>query len=206
MQHRLDLSVAPGEPAHAAGPSNRRLASMSKRTRRSSSIIRWAAAAAAAAGIALAAAAPASAWDNDRPRITNQGIDFGTNWDGFGAPINGGELHWHTESNGNVDPHLVGNLYLNNSSGTRARMKIEYFDADHNEIGEEFGGIVDAPDNGLHTFAVDLEPFEGPTSTTSTSRPRPRARRASSTRSAKSATTSSHVPRITPCDANGRAG
>lgn len=41
-------------------------------------------------------------------------------------------------------------------------MKIEYFDAAHNEIGEEFGGIVDAPDNGLHVFSVDLEPFEAP--------------------------------------------
>ena len=159
MQHRLDLSVAPGEPAPAAG--NRRLPSMSGTTRRSP-VIRWLAAAAAAAGIVLAAAAPASAWDNDRPKITNQGIDFGLNWDGFGAPINGGELHWHTESNGNVDPHVVGNLYLNNSSGTRARMKIEYFDAAHNEIGEEWGGIVDAPDNGLHVFSVDLEPFEAP--------------------------------------------
>ncbi len=153
MQHRPDLSVTPAEPSPAARPG----------TRRRSPIIRWVATAAAAAGIALVAAAPASAWDTDRPKLTDPGIDFGIHWDGFGAPFDGGELHWHVEPDGDVRPHLVGgNLYLNNASGTRARMKIEYFDAAHNEIHEEFGGIVDATDNGLHSFSVDLEPYEAP--------------------------------------------
>jgi len=135
------------------------------KTNRRSRLLRWLAGGVASVALALGLAGPASAWPwaDDRPRLTNQGIDFGINWDGFGAPLNGGELHWHTDAAGNVRPHLVnGNLYLNNSSGTTARMQIDYYDAAHNLLATRYGGAVTAPDNALHSYAVDLDPYEAP--------------------------------------------
>ena len=135
------------------------------RTHRRSRLLRWLAGGVASVSLALGIAGPASAypWDDDRPKLTNQGIDFGINWDGFGAPLNGGELHWHTDAAGNVRPHLVnGNLYLNNSSGTTARMQIDYYDAAHNHLATRYGGEVTAPDNALHAYSVDLDPYEAP--------------------------------------------
>jgi hypothetical protein len=145
MQRQLELSDTP--------PRTRR---------RRSPVIRGLAALAAAAGLALASASPALAWADDRPKITNQGIDFGLNWDGFGAPLNGGELHWHVDSDGDIDPHLVGNLYLNNASGTTARMRIDYYNAAHQWLNTSYGGEVTAPDNARHTYSVDLSPYEHP--------------------------------------------
>jgi hypothetical protein len=146
MQHRLDLS---GD----------QLGGLMSRTTQCPSIIRWVLAAAAAMALAFATAGPASAWSVDHPKITNAGIDFGLNWDGFGAPLNGGSLVWNVAANGAVKPHLTGNLYLNNSSGVRARMRIDYYDAAHNLLTTKWGGIVSAPDNALHVYAVDLEPY-----------------------------------------------
>jgi hypothetical protein len=132
------------------------------KTGQRSRMLRWMAGGVASVALALGIAGPASAWPwaDDRPKLTNQGIDFGVNWDGFGAPLNGGELHWHYDVDGNVRPHLVGNMYLNNASGTTARMQIDYYDAAHNLIETEYGGDVTAPDNALHVYNVDLDPFE----------------------------------------------
>lgn len=119
---------------------------------------RAAVAALVAVGVSGLAAAPASAWSQDRPKITDAGIDFGTNWDTFGAPLNGGYLDWNT-SGGVVTPHLTGNLYLKNSNGTCARMRMEYFDASHLLIATRNGGTVCATSNALHTWSVNLQPF-----------------------------------------------
>jgi len=132
------------------------------KTDRRSRVLRWLAGGVASVALAVGLAGPASAWPwaDDRPKLTNQGIDFGTNWDGFGAPLNGGDLHWHYDVDGNVRPHLLGTLYLNNASGTTARMQIDYYDAAHNLIETKYGGAVTAQDNALHTYSVDLDPFE----------------------------------------------
>jgi hypothetical protein len=136
---------------------------MFKTTQRST-IIRSLATLAAAVSVAAVAAAPASAdWPNDYPKITDDGIDFGSSgWNGFGEPWNGGELHWHDEADGDVRPHLLGTLWLNNSSGVTARMRIDYYDAAHRWITKATGGAVTARDNGLHHWSVDLDPFRAP--------------------------------------------
>ena len=146
MQRRLELS-------DTAAPTARR---------RRSPVIRGLAAVAAAAGLALAGASPALAWQDDHPKITNQGVDFGFDWDGFGAPLNGGELHWHVDANGDIDPHLVGNLYLNNASGTTARMQIDYYNAAHQWLHTSYGGAVTARDNDRYTYGVNLDPYDAP--------------------------------------------
>jgi len=116
-------------------------------------------AAVAAVAMVAVAAAPASAYVVDRPKTTDTGIDFGTNWDTFGAPLNGGYLYWNVNAAGVVTPHLTGNLYLKNSSGVRARMRIDYYDAAHNLLATRYGGSVYATSDALHTWSVDLEPF-----------------------------------------------
>jgi hypothetical protein len=137
------------------------------KTMQRSTIKRSLVTAATAVALATVAAAPAAAypWAVDHPKITNQGIDFGTNWNVFLAgPANGGDLVWDTPNtascpSGTVRPHLTGNLYLNNASGTTARMQIDYYDAAHNWITTKNGGSVTAPDNALHNWSVDLQPF-----------------------------------------------
>lgn len=129
------------------------------KTLQRSTIIRSLATAAAAVAIASVAAAPASAYTIDRPKITDSGIDFGTNWDTFGAPLNGGYLYWNVNAAGVVTPHLTGNLYLKNSNGTCARMQIDYYDVAHNLITTKTGGRVCATSNALHTWSVNLQPF-----------------------------------------------
>ena len=153
MQRRLELS-------DTAAPTARR---------RRSPVIRGLAALAAAAGLALAGASPALAWQDDHPKITDPGVDFGFNWDGFGAPLNGGELHWHVDADGDIDPHLVGNLYLNNASGTTARMQIDYYNAAHQRLHTSYGGEVTARDNDRYTYGVEPRSVRGP-------QHRPRAR------------------------------
>jgi len=127
------------------------------KTLQRSKIIRSLATAAAAVAIASLAAAPASA--QDRPKITNQYVDFGINWGPFGAPLYGGYLYWNVNAAGVVTPHLTGNLYINNSNGKCARMRIDYYDAAHNWITVKTGGKVCATSNALHTWSVNLQPF-----------------------------------------------
>ena len=163
MQLPFSPNVPAREPAPPASLGDGRRPPSSKPTSRSR-VLRWLAGGIASLAIVFGVAGPAAAfpWADDHPKLTNQGIDFGRNWDGFGAPINGGDLHWHYDVSGNVRPHLLGNLYLNNASGTTARMQIDYYDAAHRLIHTEYGGAVTAPDNALHSWSVDLDPYEAP--------------------------------------------
>lgn len=95
--------------------------------------------------------------DTDRPRISAQELDFGRNW-ALGAPINGGFLDWDL-TNGIVTPQLTGNLYINNASGTCARMQLRYYDVSHVRLATRSGGTVCAPDGSLNRWSVNLSPY-----------------------------------------------
>jgi len=79
------------------------------------------------------AATPASAATTDRPKITETDFDFGLHWT-LSAPRDGGHLYW---DNGGV-VNLQGYMYLKNTFDDCARMHIEYFDASHLEVAEDF--------------------------------------------------------------------
>lgn len=118
----------------------------------------WLAAVTVAGGLlfGLTGTADAVVLDNDRPKLTTKGFDFGLNWDGFGAPLNGGNLDWDV-TNGIVTPELSGNLYLKNVSGQCAKIQVVYYDG-HDFVDLEESAVHCAPDNGRHTYAIDIEP------------------------------------------------
>lgn len=125
-------------------------------------IRKWATAAvaglAASAAVVTATALPAHAVvvDTDRPKLTFQQLDFGLNWNGLGAPLNGGHLDWDV-AGGVTTPQLEGNLYINNAAGTCARMRLVSYDDDHIVINTRSGGTVCAPNGALHTYSVDFD-------------------------------------------------
>lgn len=115
---------------------------------------------AVAAGLSMGALAdPAGAivLDTDRPRITGQQLDFGTNWLA-GAPLNGGYLKWDV-TNGVVKPMLTGNLYINNAPGTCGRMQLQYFNSAGTKLATKNGALKCATDGSRHTFAIDMKPY-----------------------------------------------
>lgn len=110
--------------------------------------------------------------DTDRPKITTNGFDFGKNWDGFGAPLNGGELEWDVTS-GIVSGRLTGNLYLKGVNDVCAKVQVVYFDSylfyslgldtDNDGVNDaviriEESDQICADSNSRFTQAVDIEP------------------------------------------------
>lgn len=91
-------------------------------------------------------------------KITEDGFDFGSEAFALGAPTGSGEVTW-TRSGAQVNPRLNGTLHINNAASACARMRIQYFRVDDTQLAEKFGGTVCAPDNRLHSWSVDLEPF-----------------------------------------------
>lgn len=106
--------------------------------------------------VGLATPAHAVVLDTDRPHITAQELDFGTNWFA-GAPLNGGFLNWDVTS-GVVTPILTGNLYINNASGTCARMQMVYWNGT-TKMTTKNGALKCANDGSLHTFSINMSPF-----------------------------------------------
>lgn len=105
----------------------------------------------------MASAMPAQAVivSTDPIRITEQQLDFGRNWVA-GAPINSGDLDWDV-TGGLVSPILNnGNIYINNASGTCARMRLEVYDINHNFLASRNGGTVCAPNGALHSWSVNF--------------------------------------------------
>lgn len=100
------------------------------------------------AGIALAI-------PTDSVKITEQEVDFGRNWIA-GAPVSSGSVSW-TVGGGNVTARLFnGNLYINNASGTCARMRLEGYDANHHLVASRNGVTKCASNGSLHSWSVDL--------------------------------------------------
>ena len=61
---------------------------------------------------------------------------------------------------GQVTPHLMGTLHLNNIEGGCARMNIRYLTESGAFLTSRAGGVVCASDNDHHEFTVDLEPYD----------------------------------------------
>jgi hypothetical protein len=66
-----------------------------------------------------------------------------------GAPTGSGETHFHLDS-GQVRPHVLGTLHLNDADGTCARMRLRHFNDSGTQIAERFGGTVCANDDAHH--------------------------------------------------------
>jgi hypothetical protein len=114
-------------------------------------------------GLVAATAAPAHAVevDRDRPKFTEQGIDFGLNWDTFGAPLNGGHLYWDL-MNGYVIADLEGYLYFKNFGGDCGRMQMEYHDADHDVLYTDSSPTYCAGTNSLYQQWIDIDFYASP--------------------------------------------
>jgi hypothetical protein len=121
--------------------------------------VRLAAAGAAALGLAVIPALPSQAVilpEVDRPKITETGYDFGTNWDSFGAPLNGGHLSWDL-TNGVTTPILTGNLYLKNASGNCAKLKVEYLDEDSDVVETDYSPELCANNDRMTSRAITMD-------------------------------------------------
>ena len=95
---------------------------------------------------------------DDDVKITEDGVDFGgENW-GVGAPTGSGEVSWGLVD-GVVTPRLTGAIHLNNSSGVCARVNLRYLTEGGVFLNERAGGSVCAADNSHDSWTVDLSPW-----------------------------------------------
>lgn len=111
----------------------------------------------AAAGL-FAGSAQAAVIDTDAVKQTSTGYDFGGTTFVLGAPTGSGEIHFHLEG-GQLRPHLLGTLHLNDADGTCARMRLQYRDGAGTLLATKFGGKVCVDDDAHHAFSVDLDPY-----------------------------------------------
>ena len=95
---------------------------------------------------------------DDNVKITEDGVDFGGEAWGAGAPTGSGVMSW-TIQDGVATPRLRGALHLNNSSGVCARMNLRYLTKSGAYLDERSGGTVCASDNGHEDWDVDLAPW-----------------------------------------------
>ncbi|MGI5182719.1 hypothetical protein ACQEVZ_41335 [Dactylosporangium sp. CA-152071] len=89
----------------------------------------------------------------DPIKITEQELDFGADPWMIGAPLNRAVLGWDN-TNGLRSAILSGTLYINNASGTCARMRLESYDANHNLVNSRNDGTFCAPNGALHSRIV----------------------------------------------------
>jgi hypothetical protein len=96
---------------------------------------------------------------DDKVKITQSGVDFGSSgWNGS-SPTGSGEMAWGLDGSV-VTPHLEGTLHINNSAGLCARMNLRYLTESGTFLHKEHGGDVCASDNGHHSWTVDLDPYD----------------------------------------------
>ena len=98
---------------------------------------------------------------DDAVRILDTGLDFGTGVFVGGEPAGSGTLEWDL-AGATIEPWLSGTLYMTNAAGTRAQMRMTYFDVHGNRLGSTTGGINEPTLNGTRTFAVDFGNFPNP--------------------------------------------
>jgi hypothetical protein len=92
----------------------------------------------------------------DRPKITEQGVDFGLVDFAAGAPMTGGYVNWYIED-GVVRPDVYGYIHINNSAGMCARLKVRYRTEGGALLNTDTSETECAPDNGLHSYSVGVE-------------------------------------------------
>jgi hypothetical protein len=103
--------------------------------------------------------ASATVVHDDRPRITERHIDFGTHWTVSG-PRNGGYLDWD-EVDGVMTPELSGYLYLTDEEC--GRVQVEYYDNDageHDLLETDETSRFCAPGNGKTQWWVVLDDYD----------------------------------------------
>jgi len=115
----------------------------------------------ASIGLAVAVSTPAYAWNVDRPRITDSGIDFGGEVFSLGVPVAGGHLYWRVgpPDYDIVSPELDGTLHLDGVAQHCGRMHMSFHDAGGNLLHLTHGGEVCTNDNAHHHWHVNLQPF-----------------------------------------------
>jgi hypothetical protein len=106
----------------------------------------------ATAGL-FAGSAQAAVIDTDDLKLTSTGYDFGSSGFALGAPTGSGEIHFHLES-GQIRPHVLGTLHLNDADGTCSRMRLQYRDDGGGLLRTEFGGTVCVTDDAHHAARV----------------------------------------------------
>lgn len=111
-----------------------------------------------AAVLAFGGAGTAAAQPFDDVLIDTPSADFGENF-GAGAPQDPGELDWNQQPN-QTTPFLEGHLYLSNLAGAHGRVRIEYYDNGHSQIGFRNG----ADKNGTGGVAAHVIHLGGFTS------------------------------------------
>jgi hypothetical protein len=94
----------------------------------------------------------------DKIKMTSDGVDFGDEYWGIGAPTGSGTVEWEQGEGMNLTPHIHGTLYLNNVAGLCARLDIEY-DADGAVLTHKQSGRACAPDNGRYAATIDTAPY-----------------------------------------------
>lgn len=111
-----------------------------------------------ATGLLAATALPANAADlgTGRVKLLGSEIDFGRNWDTFGAPLNGGYLYWEL-NNGEVEADLEGYLYMKNAAGDCAKIQIEYHDDNHHVLATDESPRYCTQSNGKVQFFINEE-------------------------------------------------
>jgi hypothetical protein len=112
-------------------------------------------------GLLLTASSPAYAWNVDRPRITDDGVDFGGSVYSLGVPVGGGHLHWRVgpPDHDIVSPELDGTMHLNNMANHCGRMHMSVWDegGDLMTTGHSPEHCVD--DNSHESWPVTLRPL-----------------------------------------------
>jgi hypothetical protein len=108
---------------------------------------------------AFSGTAQASVVDYDDARLTSTGYDFGGSGFAFGEPVGSGDLHFHHENGGQIRPHLVGTLHINDADGTCGRMRMEYYNNAGSWLATQYGGEVCVTDDQHHSWSVDLDPY-----------------------------------------------
>jgi hypothetical protein len=110
------------------------------------------------AAATFAGSAQAAVIDTDSVKLTSTGYDFGSSGWALGAPTGSGEIHFHHEG-GQIRPHLLGTIHLNDADGTCGRMRLEYFNAAGALLSTSYGGEVCVTDDQHHSWSVDLDPY-----------------------------------------------
>jgi hypothetical protein len=87
------------------------------------------------------------------------GFDFGDDDWGGNEPNGQGTVSWRLEPNGELTPHVTGVLWLDDAEDACARMNIRYLTESGAFLTERAGGTVCSPDEDLHGWTVDLEPY-----------------------------------------------
>jgi hypothetical protein len=95
----------------------------------------------------------------DRPKITEDGVDFGESGFAFGEPTASGWASWFIGEDAKVEPWVSGAIHLNNSSGVCARINVVYRTDGGTVLSEDASGRHCAPDNDHHDWWINVRDF-----------------------------------------------